>query len=90
MTYQVRWERRALDELTSVWTKSDSETRRAITDAAARIDRALARDPIANSESRYGRRRITFVSPLAVIYTMEPDDMTVSVIEGRLFRRRRP
>jgi hypothetical protein len=88
--FRVRWERRALDELTDLWTQADSALRQDITAASHTIDRRLARDPLNEGESRPRGRRITFIPPLAVFFRVENDGQTVSVLHLRLFRPARP
>jgi hypothetical protein len=86
--FRVRWERRALDELTDLWTQADSSLRQAITTASHIIDQRLRADPNDEGESRAKNRRIMFVPPLAAIFRVEADGQTVSVLQVRLFRRR--
>lgn len=88
--FRVRWGRRALDELTNLWTQADSATRRAITSASYTVDQRLRHSPQQEGESRSRGRRITFVPPLAVIFRLEADGQTVSVLQVRLYRRRGP
>ena len=45
MNFLVIWMRRALDQLTSFWLKSDSQVRNAITKAAYQIDHELKTNP---------------------------------------------
>jgi len=86
--FRVRWERRALDELANLWSQADPASRQAITTASHAVDQHLQRDPNQEGESRFQGRRITFVAPLAVVFRVEPDGQTVSVLQVRLFRRR--
>jgi hypothetical protein len=86
--YRVRWERRALDELTDHWIQADSLQRRATTAAVHRIDKRLQADAPDEGESRAQGRRIVFEPPLAVTFRIEPDGRTVSVLQARFFRRR--
>lgn len=88
--FRVRWERRAVDELTTLWTQADSIQRQAITAASHELDQRLRNDPYAEGESRSKGRRITFVPPLAVTFRIEPDGQTASVLQIRVFRPRRP
>lgn len=44
--FQVRWERRAIDELTARWLEADSVLRQAITPAVHRIDERLRADAV--------------------------------------------
>ena len=68
MTYNLRWEGRALDDLTRVWTNGDSALRARITAAAAAVDRLLVKDPTDVGESRAGDEWVVFVGPLGVTY----------------------
>ncbi len=86
MRYRVRWERQALERLAHLWTEGDSALRRKITVATRQVDRRLRRNPRNEGESRSGVRRIMFVKPLAVIFRIEDDDNTVSVLELRVYR----
>jgi hypothetical protein len=84
--FRVRWERRALDELTDLWTRVDSTLRNAITVASNEIDQLLRTNPLDLSESRPNGRRILFVPPLGL--TFRVDGQTVSVLRIWLFRKR--
>jgi plasmid stabilization system protein ParE len=86
--FQVRWEDTALGELAAIWVAADSALRRLITAATNRIDQQLQTDPLGDSESRPGGRRILFVSPLGITFRIEADGQTVSVLRVWLFRRR--
>jgi len=86
--FYVEWLESALDELTRLWTQADSATRRTLTAASHEIDTRLESDPETESESRPFGRRITFVSPLAVIFRVEADGETVTVVSIRMFRTR--
>ena len=88
--FRVRWARRALDELADRWAQADSALRKALTAASHTIDQRLGRDPLNDGESRSRGRRLTFVPPLAVIFRVENDGQTVSVLNVRLFRRGKP
>ena len=85
---RVRWERKALDELTTLWTQADSVQRQVITAASHTLDQRLGKNPFNEGESRSKGRRITFVPPLAVIFRIEPDGQTVSMLQVRMFRQR--
>jgi hypothetical protein len=86
--FQVRWQRRALDELTSYWLQADSAVRRDITRACEAIDQRLRDDPLNEGESRLGSRRITFEAPLAIVFRVVGSRRTVLVLEVRLFQPR--
>ena len=85
--FHVRWERRALDELIGIWTAAGSSGRAAVTAATVLLEQRLRSDAANEGESRPGRRRITFVPPLAVTFRVEPDGQTVSVLQIRPMRR---
>jgi hypothetical protein len=89
MNYVVEWDQLPLDEVTVLWLAADTVGRKAITQACDTVDQQLSANPFANSESRYNNRRITFVPPLVVIYRIESDDRTVTVIDVRQIRRRK-
>jgi hypothetical protein len=86
--FRVRWERRALDEIARLWTQANSVLRQAITAASHAVDQRLRVDPHNEGESRSNGRRITFIAPLAIIFRIEADGHTVSVLQVRLFQRR--
>ena len=85
--YRVRWARTAKDELTALWLQADSATRQAITAATHQIDQALRTNPLNQGESRDEARRIMFVDPLALIFRVEPDGQTISVLHVGPSRR---
>jgi ParE toxin of type II toxin-antitoxin system, parDE len=86
VNYRVRWSKAALNTLASLWLQGDSSVRQAITDATRQIDNLLGADPLLNSESRTPRKRVLFVPPLGVIFRMEEDEKTVSVLKVWLFK----
>lgn len=88
--FRVRWERRALNELALLWSQADSAVRQAIAPAAHEVDQRLQNDPHNEGESRSGGRRVLFVGPLVVLFRVEDDGQTVSVLQVRLSRRPRP
>jgi plasmid stabilization system protein ParE len=88
--FRVEWLQTALNQLTSIWTDADSVVRQAITAAGNRIDQQLQSDPYSGSESRPGGRRIAFVSPLGILFRVEQDGQTVTVLRVWLFRKRTP
>jgi hypothetical protein len=90
MMFKVRWERGALDTLADLWTQADASQRQAITAENHSVEQRLRRDPRIEGESRSMGRRITFVPPLAVVFRIEADGQTVSVLQVRMFRRRTP
>ena len=87
--FRVRWEGRALRELADMWIRANSTEQRAITEASHKIEQRLRADPESESESRPNGRRITFVPPLAVTFRIEAGGQLVSVLQVRMFRRRK-
>jgi hypothetical protein len=88
--FRVEWLQSALDELANLWTQANKAQRQAITTASHLLEQRLKRYPHLEGESRSQGRRITFVPPLAVTFRIEPDGQTVSVLQVRMFRQRRP
>ncbi len=78
MNYRVIWIRKALDELTALWTAASN--RAAVTAASHRTDQQLARDPLNYGESRGGADRIAFEAPLAVPFRTDEAAQVVRVI----------
>ena len=62
MIFKVRWEEKALDELTDLWLQADSGLRALITDATSKIDEQLLDDALAASDPHIEGRRILFAS----------------------------
>jgi hypothetical protein len=87
--FRIRWEERALRELTELWIQSDSERRKAITGAAQRIDDKLRRHAADAGESRDNRQRILFAEPLIITFRVEEDEITASVLTVGETRHRR-
>jgi hypothetical protein len=86
--YRVDWLQTALDQLTEIWTQADAFLRKAITQAAHQIDQQLEKDPLGQSESRPDGRRILHCSPLGVLFRIEADGRTVSVLRVWAFRKK--
>ncbi len=87
--FRVRWERQALNELTDAWMQGTSTQRRAVTTASHAVDLRVGSNPLTEGESRPKGRRITFISPLVVIFRVESDRETVSVIHVRMYKKRK-
>ncbi|QDT38986.1 hypothetical protein [Stratiformator vulcanicus] len=64
-------------ELTEIWLAADD--RDAVTEAADRIEKALAHDPASFGESRGDGSRISFAPPLAVRFSVMVDDRRVDL-----------
>ena len=87
--YQVRWLQSAINQLAPSWGQADASTAQSIRAAMDWIDQSLQRDPANEGESRSNGRRIMFAPPLAVVFRIEPDGQTVSILSARFFRRPR-
>ena len=87
--FHVAWLQTALDQLASLWLQADSLLRQAITSATHQIDHKLRTDPLGHSESRPGGRRVLFGFPLGILFKIEADGKTVSVLRVWLFRKRK-
>jgi hypothetical protein len=79
MSYTVVWRPVADEQLAAAWVAATD--RNAMTAAAAAIDRALARDPLGEGESRTGTTRILIERPLAALYEVIADDRRVFVLK---------
>lgn len=79
--FVVRWNKRATNKMTDLWLNGDSSLRKAITRAIYVIDELLQSDPQNLGESRPGRRRIHFVSPLAIVYKVNEAKSVVRVLQ---------
>lgn len=86
--FRLEWLQTALNQLMTIWMQADSALRQAITAATHEIDRQLQTDPYAKSESRPEGRRILFVFPPGILFRIEADGQTVSVLRVWLFRKR--
>ena len=86
--FRVEWVHSALDELTAIWIGSDSTLRQAITAATNHVDLLLQTDPLRESESRPGGRRILLVAPVGILFRVEPDDRTLTVLRVWVFPKR--
>ncbi len=86
--FRVQWLQTALDQLATAWVNADSTLRAQITRATQQIDHSLQTDPLQDSESRPGGRRVLFVAPLGILFRIEADGQTVSVLRVWLFRRK--
>jgi hypothetical protein len=69
--YEVFWTPSALNDLAGLWIDARSDTREAISAAAAAIDVLLADSPEQVGESRPNEQRIAFVSPLALRFQVK-------------------
>ena len=78
MRYTVTWDPSAEAELMAIWLGAPD--RQAVTDAANEIDRLLANDPQLKGQPFYGDR-ILVASPLAVTFSVSPDDRRVRVLQ---------
>ena len=87
MKYTVLWKSAAEQELASIWMHASDRDR--VTAAAQRIDDLLQSDAEERGESRTTGVRILIVPPLAVLFTVRPEDRIVSVGTAWRFAARR-
>lgn len=76
--YHVIWSGAAEAALAELWLQHPSEQRR-IQTASDAIDRALSTQPLSLGESREGNERICHIHPLAITYSVIPEDRLVRV-----------
>jgi hypothetical protein len=86
MNWSALWKSSAETELARLWTESND--REAVTRAADRIDAALRTNPMSQGESRSGRTRIMFESPLAVLFDVYPEEQLVYVLAVQIVGER--
>jgi hypothetical protein len=79
----------ALDALGQLWIDNVGE-RAEITRAAATIDQLLVTNPHEQGEDRNDDRRILFVPPLVVLFSVDTNHNVVRVLNVRLLKRRGP
>jgi hypothetical protein len=79
--FRVDYLASVLNAMALLWLQADPFTRPLITAAADQIDTTLQRDPHNAGESRAGGLRILIVLPLGVLFQIEPDGQTVTVID---------
>jgi hypothetical protein len=91
MNFAVIWKPAAIRQLADAYLAGRRAGRgRAVTNAAARMEAALARDPLAVGESRPGRTRVLPDVPLVVSYTVRTQSQEVFILGVRYARPRRP
>ncbi len=88
--YTVEWFEPALNRLAAIWLQSTSADRERITVASNEIDLLLQSNPHGTGESRRQGRRIAFVLPLAILFRVQPDDQTVTILQVRFIRGSSP
>jgi hypothetical protein len=86
--FPVEWVQAALDELSNLWTLSNSAKRQAITTATHALDKGGAADPYRESESRGEKNRVLFVYPLGIQIEIDPQAQIVWVLHVWRYRRR--
>jgi len=86
--FRLHYADMAIDTLAELWMAAGPDLRRAMTEASHRIDETLRDEADTAGESRIGPWRVLLDDPLGVIYRVEPDGQTVSVV--RIWLRHRP
>ena len=77
--YTVTWKPNAKARLAHLWN-SNPRIRQEIADAADKIDRLLAINPLSLGEAVSERSRQYIEPPLLVLFAVSPDDRMVRVI----------
>jgi hypothetical protein len=80
LIYQVLWTESSSDELATLWLEADAALRPIITAAQSQIDHLLERSPAEVGESRPGNRRVAFVPPLGIVFSVQEADVLVKVL----------
>ncbi len=79
MKFTVGWTPSAEHDLTRCWL--ESRDRQAIDEAVQRIEQELSSRPLDAGESRTGTMRVLIVEPIAVFFSVRPDDRLVKVVQ---------
>jgi hypothetical protein len=87
--YKVEWAPETDQQLAAILTRADSIQRRAIVEATNTIDRELKADPFLRSESRDEDRRVLFVPPLGVFFSVNVQRPVVWVGHVWYYQQRR-
>ena len=70
--FEIRWSQSASDELTRIWTASNSDRRAAITRCVATIEKRLGTDPLSAGESRERpTRRVVHQPPVGIDFHVD-------------------
>ena len=77
MTYSVRWNEEAEEQLAHLW--NEAEDKGAIAQAANEIDASLGLNPAELGESREHNQRILLCAPLGVLFDVDSLDRVVLV-----------
>jgi hypothetical protein len=79
MNFEVLWSAEAESRLANAWLLAPN--RHQVTEAAARIDEMLRRDPEDIGESRPGGRRIVHEPPLGLVFSVDVENQRVLVLD---------
>jgi hypothetical protein len=85
---EVVWTESALAELATLWLEADSVNRAAISAAQSQIDTLLAGSPFEVGESRASSRRVAFVPPLGIVFSIGSDGQMAKVLRVWSISRR--
>lgn len=85
MKYTVIWLPPTEALLAEIWMAASD--RKAVTEAAHRLETQLAFQPLETGESRSDEERIAFERPLAIFFRVTPADMKVEVFSLRATHR---
>jgi hypothetical protein len=88
VTFEVIWNRRALESLATIWLDFP-DGRSEISTATDQIDALLQRNPLEEGESRWDDERILVAAPLVVNFKVDPTRPIVRVTHVRFLRPRR-
>ena len=86
--FEVRWTNSSLEELATIWSDADATERSAITTATDRIDAVLSKAPHDAGESREDQRRVLFVPPIGIVFTLNDKAHSVRVLHVWRFTRK--
>lgn len=77
MVWTVVWLPEAETQLTTLWLKS--EDRNQLSESLNSVESRLRVRPLEEGESRVGPFRVTYQSPVGVLFAVSPEDCRVTV-----------
>ena len=72
----------AVTPLRETWEQADELLREAIVSASSRVNQRLSRNPHEKGESRDGRTRILFQSPICVLFEVNRTKKVVNIVRS--------
>ena len=81
MSFRIRWADEAQDTITFLF--HGARDRERLDECMSRIDERLRRNPVDESESREGNKRLLIDDALAIEFTIDPAAFRVHILRAR-------